>query len=531
MRRGHLTGLRPLLRVAMRQDLPNIMPWVVLISALSASSVLAYSWVFPDPAERNELSLTVSANPALSLIFGPARDLMTAEGFNSWRAGMLGAFFAGLMAILIVVRNSRADEDSGQAELLASGVMSRPTRLAVAVFMAALAAVLLGVMSTIVTVVVGGNPGDTTMLAATFTSSALMGAAVAAVAAQIGSDSRSASTLAIGVMGTLFVARGYVDAGDAPEWAVWLTPFGWLEQVQPATENDPNPLLLSLAFTLAMLALAFALQSRRDFGMGLIPPRRGPAHGGWVARPFGLAIRLNRGSIIAWTLAFAVLGVVFGVLATSVGEVIASNPNIARALAAGAVSQADLTFAFLATLLSLVGIIAGVYGVQVMMRVPAEESSERMDQLLAGSLARSRYLAGFAVIAFVGPAIAMMLGGLIIGAVAAASNAGISTVDVFVQSLATIPAVWTLTALCLAVVGAVPRVRIIGWLGLVAAFALTILGPLFNLWDWILSVSPFWHVPNVTSVEPDWTGLMWISAISAVLITVGFVGFRRRDLM
>ncbi|MEI2718154.1 MAG: hypothetical protein V9E98_14385 [Candidatus Nanopelagicales bacterium] len=167
----------------------------------------------------------------------------------------------------------------------------------------------------------------------------------------------------------------------------------------------------------------------------------------------------------------------------------------------------------------------------MMMRVPAEESSERMDQLLAGSLARSRYLAGFAVIAFVGPAIAMMLGGLIIGAVAAASNAGISTVDVFVQSLATIPAVWTLTALCLAVVGAVPRVRIIGWLGLVAAFALTILGPLFNLWDWILSVSPFWHVPNVTSVEPDWTGLMWISAISAVLITVGFVGFRRRDLM
>ncbi|MDO5677133.1 MAG: hypothetical protein Q4G35_06455 [Propionibacteriaceae bacterium] len=37
------------------------------------------------------------------------------------------------MSIFIVVRNSRAQEDSGQAELLASGVMGRHTRLLVAV--------------------------------------------------------------------------------------------------------------------------------------------------------------------------------------------------------------------------------------------------------------------------------------------------------------------------------------------------------------------------------------------------------------
>lgn len=33
------------------------------------------------------------------------------------------------MAIFTVVRNSRADEDSGQAELVASGVVGRLTRL------------------------------------------------------------------------------------------------------------------------------------------------------------------------------------------------------------------------------------------------------------------------------------------------------------------------------------------------------------------------------------------------------------------
>ena len=131
-----VAGTRPLLKVALKQDVRNIAPWVVLITALSASSVLAYAWVFPDQASRRQLAATLGTNPALSLIFGPARDLSTADGFNAWRAGALGAFFAGLMAVLIVVRNSRADEDSGQAELLASGVMGRQTRLVTAMAVA-----------------------------------------------------------------------------------------------------------------------------------------------------------------------------------------------------------------------------------------------------------------------------------------------------------------------------------------------------------------------------------------------------------
>ena len=86
----------------------------------------------PGRRRPGALAATLGANPALSLVFGPARDLSTADGFNAWRAGQLGAFFAGLMAILIVVRNSRANEDSGQAELIASGVIARHSRLAVA---------------------------------------------------------------------------------------------------------------------------------------------------------------------------------------------------------------------------------------------------------------------------------------------------------------------------------------------------------------------------------------------------------------
>ena len=87
------TGSRPLLAVSLRQDIRSIAPWVVLISALSATSILGYDWVFRTEAERQELAMTLGANPALSLIFGPAHDLMSSDGFNAWRAGQLGALF------------------------------------------------------------------------------------------------------------------------------------------------------------------------------------------------------------------------------------------------------------------------------------------------------------------------------------------------------------------------------------------------------------------------------------------------------
>ncbi|MEV6348254.1 multidrug ABC transporter permease [Actinoplanes sp. NPDC051851] len=526
-----LTGAPPLLRAALKQDARNIGPWIVLITALSASSVLAYGWVFPGVPERRELQATLGANPALSLIFGPARDLMTADGFNAWRAGALGTFFAALMAIFIVVRNSRADEDSGQAELLASGVLGRQTRLAVAMIMAALASVVLGVFSWLVTTAFGGGALNSLALSATFTASGLMFTGVAGIAAQLGSDARAANSIAVATLGIAFVVRGYLDASEATAWTVWLTPLGWLEEVRPASGNNGWPLLLALGLAIVLAAAALVLHGRRDFGLGMIAPRRGPARAGLVASVWGLALRVNRGSLISWLVAFAGLGAVFGFLATSVGDVFAANPAMGGLIAAGATTEAGLLFGFLVTILQLVGIIAAVFGVQIVMRIYAEEVDCRVEPVLAGAISRAKYLASNALIAFAAPAVALLIAGTVIGLIAASAEPGVSAGDVIRQAVATIPAVWTIVALALAAVGARPAVRLVGWLGVVLTFVLTLLGPLFKLWDWILGISPLWHVPNVTATAVDWSGLGGVGAVAVLFTVVGFAGFRRRDVI
>jgi ABC-2 type transport system permease protein len=98
------------------------------------------------------------------------------------------------------------------------------------------------------------------------------------------------------------------------------------------------------------------------------------------------------------------------------------------------------------------------------------------------------------------------------------------------QALATVPAVWVLAALAVAAIGVDPRRRLVAWLAVVAAFALTILGPIFRLSDWVLGISPFWHVPDVTAARPDWSGLTYLSVVALALTVAGFLGFRRRDV-
>jgi len=124
----------------------------------------------------------------------------------------------------------------------------------------------------------------------------------------------------------------------------------------------------------------------------------------------------------------------------------------------------------------------------------------------------------------------VLIAGTLVAWLASAGDVGVTFSDVVVQAVATIPASWTVVAVAVAVVGARPVVSLVAWVGVVATFALTLLGPTFGLDDWVLGISPFWHVPNTAVADPDWSGLGWISLVTLGLLLVGFAGFRRRDL-
>jgi len=528
-RSGTLTGAASLLRTTLKHDGRLLAPWVVIAAALSGSSVLVYPWVFPTQQDREALAGAIGGNPALGLIFGPAHDLSTADGFNAWRALALGGFLAALGAIFAVTRATRGQEDSGQAELLASGVLGRGSRLLTAVGMGLIGSFLLGLVAALVTVLCGGAWGPSVLLCATFTATGWMFTGVAAVTAQLGSDARTASSIAVGTLGVLFVLRGFAYSVEAPSWTIWANPLGWTMETRPAAGDRWWPILPTVALTLLLLAVGFALQARRDFGQGAISPKAGPDRG-TVRSPLRLALRLNRGPIITWIIAFAGLGVVFGYFATSLPDLAKNDSGLQTFLGADGTTSKALVSAFLVTILSLVGIIAAVPGVQTMLKVRGEETEDRVEPLIATSVARSRYLSANVLVAVGGPTLYVLVAGAVVGWLASGSGLGVTFDDAFWQAAATVPAVWTVIAVSVAVVGARPALSLAAWLGVLASFALTLLGPTFGLDDWVLGISPFWHLPRTQATSPDYTGLAWITLFTLGFLVLGFAGFRRRDL-
>lgn len=526
---GSLTGTMPLLRTSLRHDGRLLAPWILFATVLSASSVLVYPWVFPTQQDRQGLAAAVGANPALGLIFGPAHDLTTVDGFNAWRSVALGGLLSAIGAIFAVIRATRAQEDSGQAELLASGVLGRSSRLLTGAAMALIGSLALGVVAGLVTIACGGDVQASMLLATTFTATGWMFAAVAAVTAQIGSDARTANSMALGALGVLFVLRGFAYSVDASRWSTRANPMSWMVETRPATGNHWWPLLPAIAFTIVMLCTAFVLQARRDFGQGAIKPSPGPARGR-ARSTWHLALRINRGPIITWSIAFLMLGVVFGYFTTSITDILGSESSVQQILAAGAATPDQLVAAFLVTILSLVGILAAVPGVQIILKVRSEEMDNRVEPIIATTVTRPRYYASNVLLALGTSTVCFLLAATLIGLLAGGAGIGISFGDAILQAAATAPAVWTVVAVSVAVVGAHPIVTLAAWAGVLVSYALTLLGPTFGLPDWALGISPFWHIPHTSAPDADLSGLIWISLFTLGFLIIGFAGFRRRDL-
>lgn len=529
MSASSLVGTRPLLHATVRHDGRLFAPWVGVVTLLTVSSVVVYPWVFPDAVSRQVLAVSVDANPALGLIFGPAFDLSTVDGFNAWRTLALGGFVVALGAILAVVRATRAQEDSGQAELLASGVLGRSARLLAGVALALGGSLAAGVVSGVAAALAGGDWQSSLLLGATFTATGWMFTGVAAVTAQLGSDARTASSLAVGTLGVLFGLRGFCTSLDAPAWTIWANPLGWTLETRPASGDHWAPLLPAVALTVALVVVGFVLQGRRDFGQGSIAPRPGPARGA-TRSPWGLAFRVNRAPVVTWAVTSVVLGVVFGYFTTSLTDVLAGSSGVQQILASGATSPDALTGVFVRTVLSLIGIVATVPGVQIMLRLRAEELDERVSPVLAAAVSRHRFYASHVVTALAAVAAFMLVAGTLVAVLASRADIGVTSADVLLQAVTTVPAVWTVVALSVAVVGARPAAAPAAWAGVLVSFVLTLLGPTFGLDDWVLGISPFWHVPVVIGADTDLSGLGWLALVTAALLAVGFAGFRHRDL-
>jgi ABC-2 type transport system permease protein len=331
----------------------------------------------------------------------------------------------------------------------------------------------------------------------------------------------------VGVLGAAFVLRAAGDAGDT--WLSWLSPIGWAQALRPFAGERWAVLVLPLAATGVLLATALALSSRRDVGAGLLATRTGPATASaWLSGPLGLAVRLQRASLLAWCSGLFVLGLAYGSVGESVEDLAADNDAMAELIAASGTDVVDAFFVVAATMLAL---IVGGLGLQSALRLRAEESAGRAEPLLATATSRQAVLGAHVVVALVGSTLGLACAGVGLGAAHALLTGDATQLPRLAAAvLAHAPAVWVLVGLAAALFGLLPRAAPLVWAALAGSVVIALLGEPLRLPGWVRDLSPFTHVPQLPEQTVSWPPLLALTACSAVLAVLGTWAFTRRDV-
>ncbi|ROS78931.1 ABC transporter permease [Cellulomonas sp. PhB143] len=531
------TGL--LTRFALRRDRLRIPVWALSLSLLFLYAVTALNAVYPTAADRQVRADLVSS-PAAVMMTGPGYGTddytlgaMVANEFTLWVV-----LAAAVMNIVLVVRHTRAEEESGRAELLRAGVVGRRAPGLAALLDAAVANLAVG-LACFVLILAGASTVDGSGITVADTAALCLGialtgmvfAAVASVTSQISEHARTASGAALAVLGVAYLLQAAGDVHvEHGSWVSWLSPVAWTQQTRPYVDLRWWPLALAVALFAALMLLAVRLTARRDLGAGLLPARAGRAQARPGLRgPFALAWRQQWTSVVAWGAGVAVLALASGTFADETGDLEAMVED--NDVAAQVFGGGDLSDAFAAVMVLFMVLGIGGWAVSSVLRARAEEASGRLEPVLAASVSRGRWLGAQLAVTAVGTVVLLVVSGLALGLGEKIGGIDDAVVGRLVLAhLAYVPAIAVLAGVAVALQGALGRFAGLAWALLAYAFVVGLFGALLDLPGWALDLSPYENVPTVADADPDATPLAVLAVVALVLVTAGFAGFRRRDL-
>lgn len=517
-----LAGTGTLLRLALRRDRVLLPLWVAVIALTVLAVPGALESVYGTAAERTGVARQMLTNSSLRAMYGPVFG-DSLGGLVAWRIGAYAGVFAAIMSLVVVVRHTRDEEESGRQEMLSSAMVGRRAPLTAALLTALVANTALALLIT------GGLAGQSAAGALALglgtAGVGMVFATAAAVVAQLTASARPAKGLTGGALGAAFVLRAAGDAAehDGSSFLTWASPIGWLENLRAFADERWWVLLLFAAAIMVQAAVAYALAGRRDIGMSFLPTRPGPATGR-LGTAGALARRLHRGSVLGWGLGFLAAGLAFGAITGGATDLVGGNERT-RAIMERMGGQAGLTDAFLASMAGMLGMVASLYVVQAVLRQHAEETSQRAEPVLGCAVGRLRWAGGHLVIAFGGAALLMLLGGL-----GLATGYGGDLGPVLGACLVQLPAIWLIGGCAVLLYGVWPEAAQAAWGVAGAALLIGWLGPALDLPATVLDLSPFSHLPKLPGAAMAWGAVGGMTAMTVALVAVGLASLRTRDL-
>ncbi|MCU1402279.1 MAG: hypothetical protein JWM70_603 [Microbacteriaceae bacterium] len=536
-----MNGIGTLLRMRLRLDRWQLFSWVVGIGLVMLLTVVAVGREYSTDTEREAVLRLALTNPALLALRGAPQN-PSSGAFLAFQILAFMAMLAALMNTFLAVRHSRADEESGRAELISATSAGRVSPTIATAIEGTIANILVTVVVTLVLLGNGLDPAGSTLFGLGVGGTGLAFLGVGLLSSQVFSTSRGANGWAASLAGVAYLLRGIGDATGTQGadgltttsgWESWLSPLGWAQQMLPFAGDVSWPVFLDLALAVVLFLATLALQSVRDTGAGVVPARSGRATAsGALGGQLGLAWRLQRSSIIGWGIGAVLIALFAGSLGPASIDAVKNNPAVTAVIASLVLGGTGAMLKiFVAAMMGIVGLIVAGCVLQVVMRLRQDEAAGTAELVMATRVSRIRWFASYLIVGVVAAAVILLLSGVMTGAMLAAAGDQSLFGETVAAAVVQLPAVLVYLAVLGLVFSLVPRATIaVGWALLAVGTFVGTFGGIMGLPTWVRSVAPSTHTPAIPLPNPDWSGVWWMLVVSVIAVALAFVAVRRRDL-
>lgn len=127
-----LLGVPLLARIALRRDRVVLPLCLALLLVSVMATAISFEDLYPTLDARLEVAADVERNAGLRALYGQLFDGSTIGGLTAWRMGVFSTVMLGLLNLLVAVRHTRGEEETGRLELVGAGVVGRSAPLTAA---------------------------------------------------------------------------------------------------------------------------------------------------------------------------------------------------------------------------------------------------------------------------------------------------------------------------------------------------------------------------------------------------------------
>ncbi len=526
------TGTATLVRFLLRRDRIKLPAWTAGFAVFMLYLATAIPAVYETEADLQGAT-QLFHDPVGRMLTGPGYgfDTPTLEGFVANGYGLYFMLLSALMSILLVSRHTRVEEQTGRAELVRANVVGRHAALTAVLVVALVTNLAAAAAVFVMMVAVGGfGAAGSAVFAAAIAAIGVAFAGVATITAQLTEYSRAASGMAGAVLGAAFVLRAGGDmAAEGGNALSWTSPLAWGQQTAPFVLDRWWPLLLPIALAVGAATVGYVLAAHRDVGASLFTVRPGRQRAApSLGTPLGLALRLQRASIIGWTVALAITGLVFGAFTDALIDALGDMPEAFVELFGG---TEDMIAGYLSYMAVFMAYLVAAYAILAVVSLRSEETTGRGEPVLATPVSRWTWL---------GSNVAVTVGGIVVlsGVTGAANGLGAAIVtgdtsyvwELTAAGLNHIPAVLVVLSVAVLLFGVLPRAIQATWVIVGYGVVVGTFGPLLELPDAAYEVSPFEHAAEMPLEAFSLQPLVALTAIALVAAGVGMLAFRQRGI-